>query len=191
MTEAELIEGVLSRDRNAIKYLVGQYQEKVIRTTFGFLRNMEDAEDLSQEVFLEVIRALPSFRRSSSLSTWIYRITVNKSLNHMRKNMWRKIFSGLTLHGDHEKTLPVPDIPVSGTDGHEGRELKKILDKAIDSLSENQRIAFVLHKYEDFSYKQIAEIMNVSLSSVESLIHRAKSNLQKRLIVDFPEYIKP
>lgn len=189
MTEAELIEGVIKHDRIAVKSLVGQYQEKVFKTSLGFLQNKEDAEDLTQEIFLEIIRSLPSFRKSSSLSTWIYRIVVNKSLNYMRKNKWRKMFLGFISQNENDKISLELNMPDHTQADHENRERKKILDEAVNSLSENQRIAFVLHKYEDFSYKEIAEIMQVSLSSVESLIHRAKTNLQKKLTKHFPEYV--
>jgi RNA polymerase sigma-70 factor, ECF subfamily len=189
MTDEELIEGILKRDRVALKYLVDHYQEKVIRTAYGFLRNMEDAEDLSQEIFVEIVRSLTGFRKSSSLSTWIYRITVNKSLNMVKKEKWRRIFSGFLSDRDIlEPAYNSPD-PLIHTEQEEKKERKKILDEAINRLSENQRIAFALHKIDELSYKEIAEIMNISLSSVESLIHRAKLNLQKILMRHYSEYI--
>ncbi len=191
MTDPELIEGILKRNRTAFQYLVNRYQRGVIKTAFHFLGNMEDAEDLSQEIFLEIIRSMHTFRNSSTIETWIYRITVNHALNLLKKNKRRGFFikleSILGFSGNQSITEP-------GTNetslAQEDKENKKMLHNAINKLPENQRIAFVLHKFDDQSYKQVAEIMNISLSAVESLIHRAKSNLQSLLMVHFSEYKK-
>lgn len=191
MTDLELIEGILKRDRTACQYLVTNYQRGVIKTAFHFLGNMEDAEDLSQEIFLEIIRSMPSFRNSSSLKTWIYRISVNRSLNELKKNKRRGFFlrleSMLGFSSNHSDKEPMTN---QTPDCEEEKENRKMLHAAINKLPENQRIAFVLHKFDDQSYKQVSEIMNLSLSAVESLIHRAKSNLQSLLVPHFPEYKK-
>lgn len=192
MTDPELIEGILRRDRNAFQFLVDRYQKQVIKTACYFVGNMEDAEDLSQEIFLEIIRSVDSFKRSSSLSTWIYRITVNKSLNMVRKQQRRGIMvqlESIFRHPMEQKTEKglEPSVSPNELENHEKREL---LHAAIDRLPENQRIAFVLNKFDDQTYKQIADIMKIGLPAVESLIHRAKLNLQKRLIYQFSEYQK-
>jgi len=192
MTDPELIEGILRRDRNAFQYLVEKYQARIIKTACYFVGNMEDAEDLSQEIFLDIIRSMKSFRRSSSLSTWIYRITVNRSLNLVKKHQRRGIFMRLesvfkTPSGNGGERSAEPCITQNDIDHHEKREL---LNAAIRRLPENQRIAFVLSKYDDQSYKQIAEIMKIRLPAVESLIHRARKNLQKDLVPYFSEYQK-
>jgi len=192
MTDQELIEGIKNRDRIALQYLVTTYQRKVIKTAFYFLGNMEDAEDLSQEVFIGIIDSVALFRKKSSLSTWIYRITVNQSLNFLKKRQRRGVFSrieSLFYSGTGNNRL-TPGEPVTNENRFEEKELRGILQQAVRSLPENQQIAFVLYKYDDHSYKEIAEIMELTLSSVESLIHRAKINLQKRLISDFSEYKK-
>jgi len=116
------------------------------------------------------------------LSTWIYRIAVNKSLEYLRK-MKRKKRSGFLFwisNEDSESHLEVPDFNHPGV-MVENKEKAVILFQAIDNLPENQRIAFTLHKVEDLSYLQIAEVMQKSISSVESLMHRAKKNLKKEL----------
>lgn len=192
MTDRELIEGLSERDRTAINYLVNAYQKKVIKTAYYFIGSLEDAEDLSQEIFLEIIKSIDNFRGTSSFSTWIYRIVVNRSLNVIRKNNRRKIFSSmehLFRNSEENENLPVRELP-DNCDPLDEKETSEFLTKAINELSENQRIAFVLSKYEELSYKEIAEIMNLSLSSVESLLHRSKINLQKRLISHFSQYSK-
>jgi RNA polymerase sigma-70 factor (ECF subfamily) len=191
MTDKELIEGILQRDRTAFQLLVGRFQQKVIKTAFHFLGNMEDAEDLSQDIFLEIIRSMHTFRNNSTLDTWIYRIAVNRSINLLKKNKRRDIFirleSILGLSKNHRSLEPSTD---EQSEEQTDKENQKLLHDSIAKLPENQRIAFVLHKFDDQSYKQVAMVMNLSLSAVESLIHRAKQNLQTQLTPHFPEYKK-
>jgi len=192
MTDRELIEGVSRRDKAAINYLVNNYQKRVIKTAYYFIGNLEDAEDLSQEIFLEIIKSIGSFRGTSSFSTWLYRIIVNRSINVIRKNKRRNIFS--SFERLFQKSGESEDItgqePSNDCEPLDEKETRDFLNNAISGLPENQRIAFVLNKYEELSYKEIADIMNLSVSSVESLIHRAKSNLQKRLAIHFSQYSK-
>ncbi len=168
--------------------IVEAYQENVRNTCFRFVKNKEDADDLAQEVFIQVYESLAHFREDSELSTWIYRIAVNKSLDFIRKKKRKKRFAQLTsLFGfDDEKEeiiLPDNDNPQENV---EQKERKQILDSAIDQLPENQKTAITLSKYEGFSNKEIAEIMNLSLSAVEALMHRSKKNLHK-LLYDYYE----
>jgi len=147
------------------------------------LQNEEDAEDVAQEVFIQVFQSISQFKGDSKLSTWIYRITVSKSLEFIRKKRTKKRFgfvSGLfgneyLLDQSGKKEFYHPGVAM------ENRELSAILFKSINGLPENQRIAFILHKLEQISYQEVAEVMQVSLSSVESLIFRARQNLQKEL----------
>jgi len=185
MTEKELVEGVVQKQETAFKELVQMYQKQVIGTCFSFLGNYEDAQDIAQEVFIEVYESIEKFRKESKLSTWIYRIAVNKSLNYRKvvsRRQWiRSIesFFGKDSNETHKVIANQSDNPGSNI---ENEERKIILQKAINKLPESQRIAFTLNKYDELSYQQVAEVMQTSLSSVESLIHRAKTNLQKHLI---------
>jgi len=190
MTEPELVDGLITQNNKAIEYLVRTYQKNVIKTAYYFVANMEDAEDLSQEVFLEILKSISRYKKNASLYTWIYRITVNKSLDHLRRQKKRNILqtvgsfvrvSSDGIKGDDNK-LATMDTR------NEDNEKRKILDNAVNSLPESQKIAFILNKYEEMAYKEIAEIMDLSLSSVESLIHRAKLNLQKKLVDYFSEH---
>jgi RNA polymerase sigma-70 factor (ECF subfamily) len=152
--------------------------------------NMEDAEDLSQEVFLVILKSISRFKKNASLYTWIYRITVNKSLEHLRRQKRRNILQtvGSFLKVSSDGTNSDDNKLATMDTRNEDKEKRKILDSAVNSLPENQKIAFILNKYEELAYKEIAEIMNLSLSSVESLIHRAKMKLQKKLVNYFSEY---
>jgi len=179
-----LVSDLKNGGEEAFRYLVDQYQDKVYNTCISFVKNPDDADDLTQEVFIEVYNSIHKFRLESKLSTWIYRIAVNKSLEHLRK-MKRKKRSGFLFwrgNEDSESKQEIPDFNHPGV-MTENKEGAKILFQAIDKLPDNQRIAFTLHKLEDLSYDQIAEVMKKSLSSVESLMHRAKLNLRKELFI--------
>ena len=190
MTDQQLIEGLIIQNRDAIQYLVIKYKKHVIKTAYYFVVNMEDAEDLSQEVFLEILKSINLFKKNASLNTWIYRITVNKSLDHLRRQKRRNIIHTMgSFFKEPSKEINRIDNKLSTMDTrNDEKEKRVIIDKAVNSLPDNQKIAFILNKYEELAYKEIAEIMNLSLSSVESLIHRAKLNLQKKLVSYFSEY---
>lgn len=189
-----MIEGLIKHDRIAINSLVNIYQKKVIKTAFYFLQNMEDAEELSQDIFIDILDSSRRFRKAATLSTWIYRITVNRSLNLLKKNRRKNIFHSLEEYFINKTRDNEPDPAFKGAEAEisrmEENERREILNKAVQSLPENQKIAFIFNKYEELSYKEISEIMNTSLSAVESLIHRAKLNLQQRLATHFSEYKK-
>ncbi len=139
------------------------------------------AEDITQEVFVTVFRSVLSFNAQSSLSTWIYRITVNKCLDHLRAKKRQKYnhFSQLFQRGD-------PGPPEKPTFDHPGiqmerKENARYLFEAISGLPENQKTVFVLAHIEELPQKEIAAIMDLSLKAVESLLQRAKANLRKKL----------
>ena len=177
-----LVEELKLGEEGAFRQLVDEYQDKVYNTCISLVKNAEDADDITQEVFIEVYNSIHKFRAESKLSTWIYRITVNKSLEHLRK-MKRKKRSGFLQWISSEGPDPEIQIPDFDHPGvlAENREKARILFNAIEKLPEKQRIAFTLHKMEDLSYEQIADVMQKSLSSIESLLHRAKNNLKKEL----------
>jgi len=185
MNDKELIQKIAAKDHSAFKALVDRYQALVINTCHNLLGNRQDAEDVAQEVFFQVYKSAKKFRQEAKVSTWLYRIAVNRSLNFVRDNKrfrWLRSLSSL-LEGEGQH---VADVLASNSDrpdvALEKKERNAKVQKAIDSLPEKQRIAFVLHKYEGLPYEEIAGILQRSLSSVESLIHRAKSNLQKKLV---------
>ncbi len=169
------------------KSIVETHQEKVRNTCFRFLKNPEDADDVAQEVFIQVYESLEHFSEDAELSTWIYRIAVNKSLDFIRKKKRKKRLAQLTsLFGFNEEKEEIV-IPADGNPQQdlEDKERKQILDSAIDELPENQKTVITLSKIEGFSNKEIAKIMELSLSAVEALMHRAKKNLHKLLYDHF------
>jgi len=178
--EFQLIENLKEGHEPTYRFVVEKYLKNVVNTCFGLVHNRADAEDIAQEVFIEVHRSVHRFRADAKLSSWIYRIAVNKSLNFIRDNKKsRRLSSGY----DDAQSIRAQ----AGENDHPeknllNKERARILHEAVSRLPENQKIAFTLNKYEDLSYAEISEVMEVSLSSVESLIHRAKLNLQKQLI---------
>lgn len=183
MNDPEIIQSVLNGKRDNFRILVEKYRQKVFRVAIGFVHEKEDAEDLTQEIFLNAWKSLPDFRGTSSFSTWLHRIAVNACLNHTRKEKGA-IISRISSFFGYEGVLQV-DTPFSEENPEEviiRRERSEWLQKALDSLPEKQQTAIVLSKYEDMSQKEISEIMNITEGAVESLIQRAKKNLREKLM---------
>lgn len=182
MAPQKLLHSLKQGDEQAFKILVDTYQHKVYNICIGFLKNEEDADDVSQEVFVEVFNSVGTFEEKSDLGTWVYRITVNKSLEFLRSQKRKKRFAWLTslfgkedIYGEQHADFLHPGVQL------ENKERSAILFKKIEMLVDSQKTAFVLHKIEGLSYAEIADVMEVSVSSVESLMHRAKKNLRKSL----------
>jgi RNA polymerase sigma factor (sigma-70 family) len=171
-------------DEKEFRTMVEAFQDRVFHTCFGFLGNREEAEDAGQETFIAVYSSVKNFRGESSLSTWIYRIAVVTALQAIRKKRRKRQISLFFPDGNEDETAAVPRDPDESN--HPllqlvNKERADVLYKAMNKLSESQRVAFTLHKIEGMEYKEVAEVMHLSLSSVESLIHRAKVSLQKHL----------
>ena len=186
MTEKELIEGLIRKDDHCFRELVDKYQSLVLNTCFGFLHERSDAEDITQEVFIEVYFSIHKFKQTAKLSTWLYRIAVNKSLNYLRRNKRRQIFVTIESFLTNQWSSKMND---SGEVDDIQQKKEYLLHKTIDSLPKNQKTAFILHKFEKVSYKEIAEIMDLSLSSIEGLVHRANRNIRKTLLNHYKKKI--
>ena len=182
MDEKRLITELTAGSENAFRELVDSFQDRVYNSSLGILQNAEDAEDISQEVFIEVFNSISKFRGDSSLSTWIYRITMTKSLDLIRKKKRKKRFAFISsLFGEGGENLKeLSDFNHPGVEA-ENKELSVILFNAVEKLPPNQKIAFTLNKIEGLNYREISEVMNVSVSSIESLLHRARNNLKTYL----------
>ena len=171
-----MIEAILKGDQKAFKLLVDTYQLMVVNTCYAFVHDRDEAEDIAQDVFVQVFESLGRFLFESKLSTWLYRIAVNRSINHCKSPRGRAIKIDIDSWKQQEvaQSVEMPQQQIL-----EEQEQIELLHKAIDKLPENQRTALILNKYEELSYKEIADVIGVSLSSVESLIFRAKNNLEK------------
>lgn len=182
-SEANFIQQAQAGNDIAFGKLVNQYKDLVFRTCIGFVHNDDDANDITQEVFIQMYKSIDSFRGDSKLSTWLYRIAVNKSLNAIRNKKSKSWLQSIErIFGVEKKTIEFTDSFADTASYAENNDRAKAIKQAMATLPETQRTAFVLSKYEDLSYAEIAEVMQVSISSVESLLFRAKSNLQKKLV---------
>ena len=182
MKPNDLIKGLRNKEEEAFRVLVEKFKDRVYNLSFNYLHNTGDAEDLTQEVFIEVYRSVKKFNERAELGTWIYRITINKALEMLRRNKTQKrwgflhsLFGNEDKYGDYYREDVHPGVSL------ENKERSQILYKHLDRLPDKQRTVFTLHKMEGKSYSEIAEIMQTTISSVESLMHRAKVNLRKWL----------
>lgn len=174
MNQADLVQKLKKGDKEAFRFLVEEKKNSIYNICLGYTHNHEDAEDLAQDVFVEVFRSIDRFKGESDLNTWIYRIAISKSLQFLRalkrKRRWNQMASFFSIE-DY----------VDASEEIMNEERVIILLKAVESLPENQKTVFLLHQTEGLSYQEISEIMDTSLSAVESLMFRAKQNLRKRL----------
>lgn len=177
-----LIEQLKQKNETAFKTVVETWQDMVYNTALSIIQNAEDAEDVAQEVFVQVYESVQSFKGESKFSTWLYRIVITKSMDHLRRKKRKKRFAFVqSLLGINNEILyDPPDFHHPGIK-LDNKEQASVLFKAISRLPENQKIAFMLHKLEGLSYQEVSEIMKTTISSIESLLHRAKNNLKKNL----------
>lgn len=182
MDERILVEQLKQGDEAAFKTIVETWQNMVYNTALGIVQNPEDAEDIAQEVFVQVHQSISSFKGESKLSTWLYRITITKSLDHERRKKRKKRFGFVrSIFGEQDEVvINPPDFHHPGV-VLDNKENAAVLFRAIADLPENQRIAFTLNKVEGLSYQEVSEVMQSTVSSIESLMHRAKNNLKKKL----------
>jgi RNA polymerase sigma-70 factor, ECF subfamily len=178
---ADFVNKLKAGEKSAFNELVGLYSDKVINTCYRFLLDEKDAEDISQEVFIEVFQSIKLFRGDSNLSTWIYRIAVTKSLDEIKKKKRIKRIASIGRILDLDDVADwigggqMPDKSI--IENEKMREIKQALSK----LPDNQRVAFTLSKIEGYSNAEIAEIMNTTIEAVESLIYRAKKTVLTEL----------
>ena len=175
MEDKQIVEAVLAGDTRQYAVIVERYQQIVANLTYKLCGNRLDTEEVTQQVFVELYTALPRFRFDSKLSSFIYRITVNVVCKMMRKA--RRFVSADAMEGLPEQHSEDRNAQQQIIHNEQMEQLRT----AIGHLKDEQRTALVLYSFEDFSYQQIADVMQCSLSKVESLIFRAKKNLAKEV----------
>lgn len=180
MNQPELIHRLKNGDLSVFSDIVTLSQNMVYNTALSIVQNETDAEDITQDVFIEVYEKAGQFRGDALLSTWIYRITINKALDLQRKKKRQKNGGFIQkIFSLKEEEEPINfDHPGVQLDN---KEKAGILFKALKKLPENQQVAFTLHKIEGLPYQQMADVMEISLSAAEGLMVRAKAGLKKIL----------
>ncbi len=159
--------------------LYSEHHKMVYNLALQYVQNIEDAEEITQDVFVKVHDNINSFKNQASLKTWIYRITINKSLDYIKaKNTQKRSFisSMFSLNDENFKFQP-SNFNHPGIELDQKESCQKIFD-AINQLSDNQKTAIILLKIEDKSQAETAEIMNLNVKALESLFQRAKRNLE-------------
>ena len=157
------------------------HKDMVYNLCLNFLQNPQDAEEVTQDVFVKVHEKRASFREQSSLKTWVYRIAVNQCLDALKARKRQKRFGFFTNIFGHENTVEreIPDFNHPGVQ-LEHREALEALYRRIDALPDNQKTAIILKYLDEVPQKEIADIMQVSVKAVESLLMRGKQNLEKK-----------
>ena len=183
LSSEDLMARIAKGDQEAFEILVNRHQTSVLNLIYRFIGDRTQAKDLAQEVFLKVWQSAKSYEPKAKFTTWIYRITANLCFNELKSSRRKKWFlfhqpdehSGNTI----EKTLS--DSAPSAEDLLLDKERSRQISDALQSLPDNQRMALILRRYDDLSYKEIARIIGCSVSAVESLLVRAKRTLQEKL----------
>lgn len=180
----ELIQRISEKEQTAFDQLVKRYQSMVLNICYGLLGDYHQAEETAQDVFVQIYQKAFSFRHESKVSTWIYRIAVNLSLNSIRRDKrlrWIKNIGFSPLDESQVEKIPFNSKQNGPIELLERKEFRQILQKAVESLPEKQKTAFILNQFEGFSAEEISKILKVSINNVEVRIHRAKRKLQSIL----------
>ena len=180
-SESEIIAEVAKGNLPAFREIVESYQNPLLNYVYKYTGDWASAEDISQEVFLRVFKTAKEYRPLSSFKTWLFKIATNLCLNELRDNKIHRNAIDIFELNEAGFVAALASKCPSPIREMENRELSSTLKEAIKSLPENQRVALLLHKYSGFSYLEISQMMNCSISAVESLIHRARKSLRKQL----------
>lgn len=177
--EQEWIRQILAGEHRRFELLVHRYQSRMFRVAIGFMHRKEDAEDAIQDAFIKAFQGLQSFKGESEFATWLYRITVRTCLaqiKHKKKIIFiQKVQEKIHLFAEVKSPYASPE------QNYIDREYEKQFQSMIDQLPEKQKIAFVLHRFEELSQKEIATVMQTSEGAVEQYLYRAKQSLKKKL----------
>jgi RNA polymerase sigma-70 factor, ECF subfamily len=175
MQDFDLIDSVLDGNLKDFELLINKYQPSIFRLSIGLLHNREDAEELTQDVFIKLYLSLSTFNKKSAFSTWLYRLTINTCLNALKKKKKGQFWTALS------ETLRLSSNEVSAEAAMINRSDDELIRQAIDHLPLKQRLAFIMTKYENLPQREVATIMKLTEGSVEQLVLRAKNNLRKNL----------
>ena len=184
MDDAQVMLRVRDGDDAAFNYLVQRYRRAMISFMFRMVHNAAIAEDLSQEVFLRVYRSRASYSADAKFTTWLYRIATNLAVNHARDNKHERPEVKASIDAVDEETglsIDVADSRLNVEQDILRRERLQAIRKCVEALPERQRLAVMMHKYQEMDYRQIAEVLHLSESATKSLLFRAYETLRESL----------
>jgi len=183
-TDAEIMLAVAAGDEAGYTYLVGKYHRQIIHFLFRMVHNEAVAEELAQEVFLRVYRSRESYRAEAKFSTWLYRIATNLAVNHARDTKHERTAQTLELDSVDAETGTTPEV-ADDDPNVEQRMLREermaAIRAQVAALPERQRMAVLMHKYQEMDYRQIGEVLKLSESATKSLLFRAYQTLRESL----------
>jgi RNA polymerase sigma-70 factor, ECF subfamily len=183
-TDAEVMLRVKAGDQSAFDYLVQKYRRPLVSFMYRMARNTAAAEDLAQEVFLRVYRSRQTYEASAKFTTWLYRIATNLAVNHARDTRHERPEVTVSLDEPDEETGTTPDVADGTITAEEAlvrRERMAAIRSKVELLPERQKLAVIMHKYQQMDYKQIAEVLKLSESATKSLLFRAYETLREQL----------
>jgi RNA polymerase sigma-70 factor (ECF subfamily) len=183
--EQFLIDRVYSGDQTAFHELVGRYKKKIYYLAYDITGDHQEAEDISQEVFMKMYRSLKTFRKDAKMSSWLYQITVNTSIDSLRKKSSKPARS----IDEFDPSFIQAELPMGGSGAHalnpvrstESAQIQEHISLALKKISARERTVFVMRHYNDLKLHEIAEILNITIGTVKSLLFRAIKKLRKEL----------
>ncbi len=183
-SDAEVMVRVKAGDQTAFEYLVQKYRRPLVGFMYRMARNAAAAEDLAQEVFLRVYRSRETYEPSAKFATWLYRIATNLAVNHARDTRHERAEVTVSLDEPDEETGTTFELPDGGLTAEQAlvrRERLLAIRGKVEALPERQRLAVIMHKYQQMDYKQIADVLKLSESATKSLLFRAYETLREQL----------
>lgn len=184
ISDAEMMLRVKAGDDEAFNYLVQKYRRPIISFMYRMAHNAAAAEDLAQEVFLRVYRSRANYEASAKFSTWLYRIATNLGVNHARDTRHERPENITNLDEPDAESGQTPDLPDKTANVEEElvrRERLAAIRQKVEALPERQRMAVLMHKYQQMDYKQISDVLKLSESATKSLLFRAYETLRTQL----------
>ncbi len=184
LSDAEIMLRVKAGDDNAFNYLIEKYRRPMISFMYRMAHNSAIAEELAQEVFLRVYRSREGYAASAKFTTWLYRIATNLAVNHARDNKHERPEAKASLDETDEETglsIDVADSTLNVEQQMLRRERLAAIRRHVEELPERQRLAVIMHKYQDMDYRQIAVVLHLSESATKSLLFRAYQTLRDKL----------
>ncbi len=180
--DVELVQQARAGNQEAFGKLAGKYYEMVFAVAFGVLHHREMARDVAQEVFMKAQREISRFEGKSKFKTWIYRITVNASIDEQRRKKPSQSLDATDASDDEdEKPVIITDTSAGPREKAEHEELKKLVAAALEKLSPDHRAVLVLREWQDLSYDEIAETLGLELGTVMSRLFYARKKLAEVL----------
>lgn len=184
MNDIEIAKEIALGNQNVFEDFFNEHKLKVMNLCYGMTHNKDNAEDLVQDIFLEIYSSAKTFQGKSKLSTWLYRIAFNKTINYLRKEKIKNLFVSIDNSNQWLLSDDRADLSI------EEKEKIDTLHKVIDKLPSKQKQAIILFVYDELPQKEIAEIMDCSLASVEVLIHRAKKLIKNKTDIIYGNVIE-